>query len=283
MTALGATIIADLDEAKKSLVKMLPGSPEQAAALKIKKEMQEQLDKYFLSLQKGFPYSDVTNWAKAKTTEAERKGWYDRGRKVEWEARRERLRIESESIFAEALAGRNGTLQEAMERACSLAYRMASVQVGTALASDFVAPVKTETIAWANKHLAKRVTKMTATTQQRIARTVANGLEAHKNTVEIAKDIRQTIGDMTIARSELIATTEMNTAMSEGSWAAAKKVKAKSKRWFTSGSERVCQEKCAPNEAAGRIPINESFPSGHDKTPAHPRCQCAMSYSMAAA
>lgn len=50
------------------------------------------------------------------------------------------------------------------------------------------------------------------------------------------------------------------------------------KRWETMRDERV-EQICLGNESAGTIPINQAFPSGHDRPLAHPLCRCWLSYS----
>ena len=50
------------------------------------------------------------------------------------------------------------------------------------------------------------------------------------------------------------------------------------KSWVTVGDLRVSKEICQLNEAAGAIPIDQPFPSGHMFQPGHPNCRCTVSY-----
>lgn len=50
------------------------------------------------------------------------------------------------------------------------------------------------------------------------------------------------------------------------------------KRWETMRDPKV-EQVCLDNEAAGTIPINQAFPSGHDRPLAHPLCRCWLSYT----
>lgn len=78
-------------------------------------------------------------------------------------------------------------------------------------------------------------------------------------------------------RAELIAVTEMGDAYVAGNFAAAKASGLPvDKRWLTAGDERVDDEVCLPNEGAGWIDVDETFPSGHMGPTAHPGCRCDL-------
>jgi len=49
------------------------------------------------------------------------------------------------------------------------------------------------------------------------------------------------------------------------------------KRWRTMGDARV-EVACLLNEAAGAIPLEEPFPTGHHQPLAHPRCRCDIEF-----
>lgn len=78
-------------------------------------------------------------------------------------------------------------------------------------------------------------------------------------------------------RKKTIAQTEGRKATSEARRAEAEERGNKYKAWSTSNDDRV-SDICAGNEAAGIIPINEAFPSGHMQTPGHPNCRCTIVY-----
>jgi hypothetical protein len=78
-------------------------------------------------------------------------------------------------------------------------------------------------------------------------------------------------------RRETIARTESAKAVSEGDILEARNSKAKYKVWQTTGDGAVSEE-CQANEAAGPIPIEDSFPGGVDTVPQHPNCRCAVSF-----
>jgi septal ring factor EnvC (AmiA/AmiB activator) len=78
-------------------------------------------------------------------------------------------------------------------------------------------------------------------------------------------------------RRETIANTEGRQATSTAREVEALERGGKYKHWITTPDERLCDQ-CAGNEAAGVIPIDESFPDGSDRTPAHPNCRCSIAY-----
>ncbi len=78
-------------------------------------------------------------------------------------------------------------------------------------------PTQTElratTSDWARKHAAKKVTEITATTEQRIGNAVADGLSSSDSPDEIARSIREDVGGMSTARARTIARTETSAAV----------------------------------------------------------------------
>ena len=78
-------------------------------------------------------------------------------------------------------------------------------------------------------------------------------------------------------RKRVIAQTEARYATEYARRENAKERGAKWKTWITVGDNRVSQMD-QDNEAAGVLPIDAKFPSGHTEPPSHPRCRCSVSY-----
>jgi hypothetical protein len=97
---------------------------------------------------------------------------------------------------------------------------------------------------------------------------------------EVARAIDQAFPEFKKGRSALIATTEMNFAMSRGAFNRAAAMGSRLKQWITVGDDRVSQIICQPNEGGSQrgIPIDASFASGHVTTPGHPRCRCSVAF-----
>lgn len=81
------------------------------------------------------------------------------------------------------------------------------------------------------------------------------------------------------SRAHGIAVTELGNAYAEGNLEAAQSLAdagiEMEKSWSTVGDAKV-SEICAGNEAAGWIPLDDSFPSGDDRPLAHPYCRCDL-------
>ena len=77
-------------------------------------------------------------------------------------------------------------------------------------------------------------------------------------------------------RARMIARTEIAFAHEAGNvagWAASNQVAAT--RWLL-GSEHSEDDECNDNADDGDVPLGESFSSGDENPPAHPRCICAL-------
>jgi hypothetical protein len=99
-------------------------------------------------------------------------------------------------------------------------------------------------------------------------------LEAEGYTPEqLAKERERMLDD----RAELIARDQMNTAMSAGEHELMKEAGARWKRWSDTGDGKV-SDGCKANSAAGWIPIDEPYPSGHQHPTRQPRCRCGQQF-----
>ena len=131
-----------------------------------------------------------------------------------------------------------------------------------------------EAALWASVHAGQLIPGIDSTTQELIADAVEQGIEDHLGVNGTARLIRATLEDMTTARSQMIASTEMNAAFSEATMRKLDRLGVEYKQWITSPGN-VCDE-CSENEDASPIPIDEDFPSGDSAPPAHPNCRCAV-------
>ncbi len=132
-----------------------------------------------------------------------------------------------------------------------------------------------QAIDYANKHCAKLVTQMNQETKDRLAKVISDSIENKRGIPGLARDIRKEFDDMTKYRSKVIAQTETNDALSAASLDRMKDMGVSGKEWVTVGDDRV-SEICMGNEAAGIIPVDQPFPSGHMRPPGHVSCRCAL-------
>lgn len=178
-----------------------------------------------------------------------------------------------------------GKLQSMLTAHMVTAYLRGSAQMveyGRTITTDrpifFEGPPLQEAIDYANKHCAQLVTKMDEETKDRLARVIGDAIEGKRGIPGLSRDIRKEFGDMSKYRSQLIARTETNDALSEAGMRSMKRLGVTGKEWIRGTSSPLFDENCeicAENEAAGVIPINDAFPSGDMRPPGHPSCICA--------
>lgn len=131
-----------------------------------------------------------------------------------------------------------------------------------------------EASLYASVRTGELVTGINQTTQIRIADMIAQGIEERLGVDGTASLLRQVLSDMVASRARTIASTEMNDAFSEATMRKLDRMEVEYKQWITAGA---CCDDCAENEDASPIPIDDEFPSGDDRPPAHPNCRCAVS------
>lgn len=102
---------------------------------------------------------------------------------------------------------------------------------------------------------------------------VAQAIEEKLGVDGLARLIRKTVMDMSVDRAKMIATTEMNNAISTATLEKLANMNVQYKRWIA--VDDPC-DICSENEADGAIPVDETFSSGDDAPPAHPNCRCAV-------
>ncbi len=146
-------------------------------------------------------------------------------------------------------------------------------QAGVPIA--FEGPPISQAVDWAAKRGAQLVTEMDATTKERLARVIADGIQNKRGIPSLSREIRSTFADMTRFRSQLIARTETANALSNASLDNMKGMGIDGKQWVTVGDSDVSEE-CEANEAQGVIPKGETFSGGTDAPPQHPNCRCSL-------
>lgn len=127
--------------------------------------------------------------------------------------------------------------------------------------------------AWASKNAGQLIPGIDDYTIQLIADAVSEGIQEQLGVSGTAQLINQILDDMTSTRAETIATTEMNAAMSEAALQKLTRLGIAYKQWILGPNPcEICQD----NEDAGAIEVDEDFPSGDARPPAHPNCECAV-------
>jgi len=192
------------------------------------------------------------------------------------------LKVDLDDMLDPILGAFRDTLQAKLTARAVIAYLKGSAQMiswGRTKLTDrpifFEGPPIRQAIAYANKHAARLVTKMDAETKDRLAKVIGDAIKEKRGIPGLARDIRKEFDDMTKYRSQVIAQTETNDALSAASLDRMKDMEVNGKEWVTVGDDRV-SEICMENEAAGIIPVDQPFPSGHMRPPGHVSCRCAL-------
>jgi len=166
----------------------------------------------------------------------------------------------------------NKTLITKVEGELTTIYVSGDAQMVEWAGVPYEGPPAKQAVSFAKKRGAELVTHMDDETKRRLANVISDGIESKRGIPGTARDIRKTFTDMTKYRSELIARTETANALGEAFTDRGKGLGVTGKEWVWPGGK--CNI-CAENEAAGVIPFDQAFPSGHTTPPAHPNCVCA--------
>lgn len=151
-----------------------------------------------------------------------------------------------------------------------------------------------EAIAHAAQEAGEKIAGINQTSMNQVKTVIANGISEGKSYQVVAKDLIKLHQEWAIpsplghirSRAELIAVTEMGNAYVQGTVLAGQELQAAGlvmeKHWLTVGDMRVDKAQCANNDAAGWIPFDTDFPSGHPSPLAHPGCRCDLQVRKAA-
>lgn len=150
-------------------------------------------------------------------------------------------------------------------------------------------------VDYLDAHGAEYVSGINETTRERIRTIVRDGAKRGASYTEVAKDIADMfvefagsssivdilVGNVKRSRAEVVAIYELGSAYEHGSRILIDDLAAggliMQKSWLTVGDERV-DPHCAENQAAGWIPLEDAFPSGHQQPLAHVNCRCTTLY-----
>ena len=142
-------------------------------------------------------------------------------------------------------------------------------------------------VAYLNQYGARRVTMINDTTRTEIKKIVTQAVDEGWSYNRTAKAISDRYGEFRVgkpqqhiqSRAHLVAVTEAGESYSEGNLMVGQELAAAGlemeKSWLSVGDERV-SDGCRENQAAGWIPIDQAFPSGHMRPLRFPGCRCDM-------
>ena len=133
-------------------------------------------------------------------------------------------------------------------------------------------PPQQEAINYAFKHTATLIKGLNEETADRMRTTISNAIKEKRGIDGLARAIRKQFDNMSKVRSQTIARTETCDALEKSFMDRAKDLNVTGKEWIVTEPCEICQA----NADAGVIPINDVFPSGDLRPPAHPLCRCAL-------
>ena len=129
-----------------------------------------------------------------------------------------------------------------------------------------------QAINYASKHTATLIKGLNEETAERMRTIISNAIKEKRGIDGLARDIRKGFDDMSRIRSQVIARTETADALEQSFMDRSKDMGVTGKEWVVTEPCPICEA----NGNAGIIPINDLFPSGDLRPPAHPNCRCAL-------
>jgi hypothetical protein len=200
------------------------------------------------------------------------------------------LALPWESAFSEAeiatLQLFEGPIQALVEEALRVGARAAIAGLEADISFSLANP---RAVAFLEQYGARRVTMINETTRSEIQRMVARGVREGLSYDQVAKEITGRFREFAVgkpqlhidSRAHLVAVQEAGEAYEEGNLIVGQQLRdagiEMEKKWSTTGDSRV-SDLCRRNAAAGWIPLEQSFPSGHDRPLGHVACRCAALY-----
>jgi len=137
---------------------------------------------------------------------------------------------------------------------------------------DFLGPSGQAAATYAGERAGQQIKGVNDTTLLRIQDAIEEGITEQLGVPGTARLLRQVMGDMPTSRAEMIASTEMNDAMSQATLDKLDGLGVEYVRWIVSPD--ACDD-CLDNEDEV-VPLGDLFPSGDERPPVHPNCRCAI-------
>lgn len=137
----------------------------------------------------------------------------------------------------------------------------------------FEGPPIDQAVQYARTRSAQLVTGLNEETKRRLAQVISDGIVNKRGIAGLGRDIRAMFDDMSKVRAETIARFETSDSLQQAFIDRSHDMGVTGKEWIEIAPE---DQDCLGNAAAGVVKINDPFPSGHQRPPAHPNCVCAL-------
>lgn len=161
-----------------------------------------------------------------------------------------------------------------LEQAFLLASKMDYVQEADGKNKiDKLGQTGVDAAEWAKQHAAKLVKGVNETIIDLLSGAVSKGIETMAGPDGTGRLIRDAVDDMSTRRADMIATTEMNRAMSKAAIDKMARIGVEYKQIIlVEDACDICQS-CADEDPK---PVDEPYNTGDDGPPFHPNCRCAV-------
>lgn len=130
-----------------------------------------------------------------------------------------------------------------------------------------------DAVEWAEKQAADLVTGLDETTIDLLSDAVATGIEDQLGVQGTGRLLRDAIDGMSVSRAAMIASTEINRAMSTAAMEQLDNNGVEYKQIIL--SPEACPI-CEANAEQDPLPVDEDYDSGDSFPPFHPNCRCAI-------
>lgn len=194
----------------------------------------------------------------------------------DWERLFSESQLRTLTVFAEPLSA-------AVEASLATGARHAIADFGSGVTFSLRDP---EATAYLQRSGAELVTGINEETRGQLRTLLAEARSKGWSYDKTAKEIRAKFTGFEARRARLVAVTETGNAYEASRRVVADRLRAAGldmeKSWLAVGDERTDAD-CLANQAAGWIPVDQAFPTGHDQPTAHPACRCSCLYQRKAA
>ncbi|MCJ7669583.1 MAG: hypothetical protein MUO61_03585 [Dehalococcoidia bacterium] len=130
-----------------------------------------------------------------------------------------------------------------------------------------------DALNYALEHTATLVKGLNDETRDQMRQVIENAIKEKRGVDGLSRDLRKVFDDMSMTRSQVISRTETCDALEQSFIDRAKDMGVTGKEWIVTDPCEICEE----NGNAGVIGIDEDFPSGDSRPPAHPNAVFAES------
>jgi hypothetical protein len=152
----------------------------------------------------------------------------------------------------------------------------------TPIAKTPESPIYQSIQAAADEHIKQLAEYLDSTTAKKVVQSIQESVALGENQQLAMKRLMDNIGDLSGERALMIAQTESVRAFAIGNNNFAKGNNALSKTWeaLPGADADSSTTPCLDNDGT-TVDILDSFPSGDEMNPAHPRCRCKVNYNYA--